>query len=113
MNAAWQLLVGAGQVTVRRGVVDVDGRRLEGDGLATLFVRPMPGDPAGLVGVVAGTGPAGLRLTERLPVFTSGVGVPDLVVLSPELLTRGEAGLVAAGFFGPDWSVPAGEFAFR
>jgi dienelactone hydrolase len=113
MNAAWARVLGDGPVTVRRGAVDVGGRRLEGDRLATLLVRPLRGDPDGLVGVVAGTGIVGLRLTERLPIFTSGVGIPDLVVLSPDLLTSGEAGLVAAGFFGPDWSVPSGEFAFR
>ncbi len=63
--------------------------------------------------MVAGTGLVGLRLTERLPIFTSGVGIPDLVVVSSDLLTKGEAGLVAAGFFGPDWAVPTGEFACR
>ena len=113
MNAAWTALLGDGPVTVRRGAVVVGERRLEGDALAALFVRPMRGDPDGLVGVVAGTGPAGLRLTERLPVFTSGVGIPDLVVLSPDLLTKGDAGVLAAGFFGPDWSVPSGDLAFR
>lgn len=113
MNAAWTAVVGDGPVTVTRGAVTVGDRRLEGGHLAALFVRPLKGDPDGLVGVVAGTGPVGLRLTERLPIFTSGVGIPDLVVLSPDLLTKGDAGLVAAGFFGPDWSVPSGEFAFR
>jgi hypothetical protein len=41
------------------------------------------------------------------------VAVPDLVVLSTSMLTKGVEGLVGAGFFGPDWSVESGEFAWR
>ena len=113
MNAAWAPLVGAGPVTVRRGAVVVGERTVEGPDFAVLFVRPRVGSPEHSVGVVAGTGMAGLRLTDRLPYFSSGVGIPDLVVLSSDLLTKGEAGLVGAGFFGPDWAVPTGEFAWR
>jgi len=113
MNAAWAMVLGASPVTVRRGAVTVGEKRLEGADLAVLFVRPRAGSPERSVGVVAGTGMPGLRLTDRLPYFSSGVGIPDVVVLSSDLRTKGAAGLVGAGFFGPDWSVPAGEFAWR
>jgi hypothetical protein len=55
----------------------------------------------------------GARLTDRLPYFTSGTGYPDCLVLSPETLETGTAGIQAAGFFGNDWSVESGDFAFR
>lgn len=113
MNAAWGPLLGSGPVRVARGAVEVGERRIAGDDVAVLCVRPKAAQDGALVGVVAGTGLAGLRLTERLPCFTSGVGIPDLVLLSPRMLTGGEAGLVGAGFFGPDWRVGTGDFAWR
>ena len=64
-----------------------------------------------LVGVVAGSGMPGLRLTERLPYFQSGGGFPDFLVLRPEMLTEGNAGIRAAGFFGADWEVTTGDFS--
>jgi dienelactone hydrolase len=112
-NAAWVGLLGESPVQVRRGVVTVGARELTGDDLACLFIRPRPGSDRALVGVVAGSGVAGMRLTERLPYFVSGVAYPDCVVLSPAILTSGTAGIVAGGFFGLDWSVNSGEFAWR
>ena len=108
-NAAWQALLAHSPVQVDRDAVRIDGRQIEGPDLACLFVRPRPGSDQALVGVVSGTGMPGMRLTDRLPYFVSGVGVPDFVVLGPELLTGSEQGFRAAGFFGNDWSVAGGE----
>jgi hypothetical protein len=76
-------------------------------------LQPYPGDDTALVGVVSGSGLAGLRLTERLPYFTSGAGFPDCLVVGADMLERGIDGVRAAGFFGPDWSVARGEFEWR
>ena len=54
----------------------------------------------------------GMRLTDRLPYFTSGVGYPDCVVFGPEVLAKGTTAVRGAGFFGVDWSVGKGEFAW-
>jgi hypothetical protein len=43
----------------------------------------------------------------------SGIAYPDYIVLGPELLVQGSPGVRAAGFFGTDWSVDTGEFAWR
>ena len=112
-NRAWPSLLGDGPVTVRRDRVVVGTRVVEGDALACLFVRPRPGDDVASVGVVAGTGLPGLRLTERLPYLASGVGVPDLVVLSAAMLEKGAEGVLGAGFFGDDWGVETGTIAWR
>jgi hypothetical protein len=52
-------------------------------------------------------------LCDRIPIFTSGVGIPDLMVVRADALSKGEKGLVAAGFFGPDWDVEHGDWAWR
>ena len=112
-NAAWPVLLAKCPVQVRRGKVSVGTRTLEGDDLACLVVYPRPDSDQASVGVVAGTGMTGLRLTERLPYFVSGVAYPDCAIFSAHRLEEGKAGLRVAGFFGVDWSIDAGEFAWR
>jgi poly(3-hydroxybutyrate) depolymerase len=112
-NGAWDALLGGGPVSVRRGEVRIGDRALHRDDLACLFIRPRPGSDVASVGVVSGSGPAGMRLTDRLPYFVSGVAYPDCTVIGPEMLAEGSAGVRAAGFFGLDWSVEAGDFAWR
>ncbi len=112
-NGAWAALLGDSPVQVHRGLVTVGGRRLMGNSLACLFLRPRSGRAWATVGVVSGSGLPGMRLTERLPYFVSGVAYPDVTVLSTEVLQKGEAGVLGAGFFGPDWSVETGDFAWN
>jgi len=112
-NAAWQSLLGESPVQVQRGGVRIGQRTATGDGLACLFVRPRPGSDGSSVGVVSGSGLAGLRLTDRLPYFSSGVAYPDCLLVDAKSLREGAAGVLAAGYFGGDWSVESGEFAWR
>jgi len=112
-NAAWKLLLGDSPVQVRAGFVTIGDRKIEGDDLACLAIRPRPGSDRALVGVVGGTGAAGMRLTDRLPYFVSGVAYPDCIVMGPDILTEGVDGVRVAGFFGIDWGVESGEFAWR
>jgi hypothetical protein len=112
-NAAWKSLLGGSPVKVRRGEVMVGQRKLSGDDLACLFIRPLPGSDDCSVGVVSGSGMAGMRLTDRLPYFLSGVGYPDCTIIGPEMLVDGSKGVRMAGFFGNDWSVEDGEFAWK
>jgi hypothetical protein len=112
-NTAWRTLLAGSPVIVRRGVLRIGSRAFTGSDLACLFVRPRPGSAQAEVGVVGGTGPGGMRLTDRLPYFLSGVEYPDLLVLGPETLAEGSKGVRAAGFFGPDWGVETGEFAWQ
>ena len=91
-NAVWPVLLGKSPVQVRRGKVALGLRDLLGDDLACVFVYPRPDSEAGLIGVVAGTGINGSRLTERLPYFVSGVAYPDCTVFSASRLEQGAAG---------------------
>jgi hypothetical protein len=111
-NAAWKALLGDSPVQVRRGVVTIGERELRRDDLGCLFIRPRRRTDQALVGVVAGTGVPGQRLLERLPYFLAGVGFPDCLVVGPEILQKDTAGIRAAGFFGLDWSVENGDFAW-
>jgi pimeloyl-ACP methyl ester carboxylesterase len=110
-NAAYAALLGGSPVQVRRGAIQVGQRSEKGEDLACLFVRPRPGSDTALVGLVGGTGVAGMRLTDRLSYFVSGCAYPDCLVLGPETLARGSEGVRLAGFFGADWGVASGDWA--
>ncbi len=112
-NGAWQRVLKDSPVQVRRGCIEIGDRIELGDDLACLVVRPRPGSDTASVGVVSGTGVAGMRLTDRLPYFVSGVAYPDCIVLSSEMLASGAGGVRAAGFFGLDWTVASGEFEWH
>ncbi len=84
----------------RHGVEIPGGPSFRGEDLACLFVHRGNG---GLVGAVAWTGPAGGRLSSRLYYFGSGSGFPDYLVANSSLLTLGQAGILATGFFDNDW----------
>ena len=112
-NAAWPALLGGSPVRVRRNEVGIGGTALTGDDLACLFLRPRPGSDVACVGAVSGTGLVGMKLTDRLNYFLSGVAYPDCTVIGPEMLREGVNGIRAAGFFGNDWSVDKGDFSRR
>ena len=111
-NAAWQTLLGDSPVQVKRGEVRFGERTLRGDDLSCVFIRPRPGTADASVGVVAGTGAPGQRLTDRLPYFVSGIAYPDCIVLRPRVLAELANGVEIAGFFGSDWSIERGDFVF-
>lgn len=112
-NRAWRVLLGDSPVQVRRGEVRVGERRIAGEDLACVFLQPRSGSEVACVAVVGGCGVSGMRLTDRLPYFMAGLAYPDCTVIGPEMLTEGSAGVRMAGFFGVDWSVERGEFAWR
>jgi dienelactone hydrolase len=112
-NAAWKPLLGDSPVQVKSAAVTVGPRTEKGDDLACLFLRPRPGSEVACVAAISGTGVKGMRLTDRLPIFISGVGYPDCIVLGPEMLSKGYDGVRAAGYFGLDWTVDNGEFAWH
>ncbi|MGQ0627415.1 MAG: prolyl oligopeptidase family serine peptidase [Phycisphaerales bacterium] len=113
MNALHSVVLAVAPVEIRRGRVSVGDRAIEGSTSSVMMVYPKSAEVGRFVGVIAGTGPAGMRLSERMPIFVSGVGIPDLVIADDALLRGGESGLVCAGFFSNDWTIENGRFAFR
>ena len=113
MNSAWPALLGNSSLQVGQGKATVGVKSILRDDLAVLFLQPRPDSAIACVGVVAGTGEKGLRLTNRLPYFMAGPGYPDCLLVGPEFLQRGNGGIIAAGFFGNDWSTDSGDFAWN
>ena len=57
------------------------------------------------VGVIAGSGVEGNRLSEQLPLFLAGVGWPDWIVMNTEILNSDTKGIVDTGFFDERWNL--------
>jgi len=112
-NAAWDPLVGDGPIKVVRGELRIGDRLVEGSDLACLAIRPRAGSEVASVGLVAGTGLEGMRLTTNVPYFLSGAGFPDWLVLDLSMLTNGLDGVVGAGFFDAMWRVSTDDQAWR
>ncbi|CAN5659920.1 alpha/beta hydrolase [soil metagenome] len=112
-NRAWKGLLAESPVQVGREEVTVGGHKVAGKDLACLFERPRAGSDRAYVGVVGWTGVAGGRVANGLNYLQPMLGFPDLFVANADALTKAGEGVLAAGFFGEDWSVDRGEFAFK
>ncbi len=116
-HGLWDQLLGDAPVRIGRGEATVGDRTIERNDVAAFFAYPRAGTDTALVGVVAGTGPSGRRLADESQYFISGVGYPDWLLMTPDVLQAGPdgglAGVIGAGFFGPDWSVDASQSAWR
>jgi poly(3-hydroxybutyrate) depolymerase len=112
-NSGWKALLGDSPVQVTRGKIIVGKKEVKGNNLSCLFIRPRPGSDIASVGAVSGTGIVGMKLTDRRPYLSPGYAYPDFIIFSPDLLTNQEKGVQAAGFFGLDWRLEAGEFVWN
>ncbi|MBN2132384.1 MAG: prolyl oligopeptidase family serine peptidase [Sedimentisphaerales bacterium] len=111
-NDAWSALLGESPVQVRREEVRIGDRFLRGGDLSVIFLRPRQDSDVASVAVVSGTGPVGMRATYPVSFFTSFVRYPDCLITRPDSESARGSENVAVGFFGLDWSVENGEFAF-
>ena len=112
-NRAWRGLLGESPLQANKGEVTLGSAAYSGADIGYVFIRPRAGSRTACVGAIGGTGIRGMRLTDRMPYLLPGVAFPDVIIARTSLLSKGEEGVEAAGFFGLDWSVKKGEFAFR
>jgi poly(3-hydroxybutyrate) depolymerase len=112
-NALWNAFLSHAPIKVRRGEIEIGARKLQGTGLSCQFLYPSQTKNMPMVGAVSGTGIEGMRLSDRMSYFTSGSAFPDVLVTSSKMLEQGLPGILAAGFFGNDWSVEKGDIAVR
>lgn len=110
-NRAWATVLGQAPLEVMPGRVRVGPHVCEGEALVCVAVYPRAGSDAASAGVIGVTGARGYRLAERLPIFTSGATMPDVMVVGPEGVLAGPKGARLVGFFGNDWGVESGEWA--
>jgi pimeloyl-ACP methyl ester carboxylesterase len=112
-NRAWKSLLGDGPVLVDKDLVKAGGKRIKGKDLACLFIRPRRDSEVACVGVVAGTGIQGMRLTNTRPYLSAGYALPDMIVFNADVGRGSGRGIKLAGFFGLDWGVESGEFIWE
>jgi hypothetical protein len=112
-NLAWGPLLGSSPIQVKRGGIKVGDKSLEGAAFGCLFLQPRPGSDSACVAVVAGTGLAGMRVTDKQAYLSPAIGFPDFTVLSPAVYDAGSKGVVCAGFFGPDWTMAGAETVWQ
>ncbi|MBI1380836.1 MAG: prolyl oligopeptidase family serine peptidase [Planctomycetaceae bacterium] len=111
-NLAWaQLVPRGGPFDARRGAMRVLGsdgeyREFEGESLAAFAVRPrVDGNAEGaLVGLVAASDVPGARLAHLSAWIVSGVGLPDFAIYDASVLSGGDEGVRAAGWWSEDWN---------
>jgi len=82
--------------------------RDRGQGLAAIFLRPLPDERLELV--VWGVDEASLRIVSRLVPTLTGAGVPDFVIADSTMLWKGIEGTLAMGFFDEHWNVSLNAF---
>ena len=108
-NAAWTSSLPADcPVVVEDGRVTIGDRVWEGDDLACLFTYPLAGSDTAVVGAFGFSGDEGARVAATFGTFVSGAGFPDLVLADSSVLTEGDGGVLAAGWFENDWSWAGG-----
>ena len=89
-----------------RGRMSLGGQTWDGDDLAAFCVYPRVGEDTALLGWFADSGPKGSRLGYTLAPFVSGVGCPDFAIFDASVLSKGDAGVKAAGWFDSHWRTP-------
>ncbi|MHC4582309.1 MAG: alpha/beta hydrolase-fold protein, partial [Planctomycetota bacterium] len=111
-NSAWSALLSDSPVQIERGRVRIAKRFFKGDDLSAYFIRPRRDSNVASVVVVGGTGPTGMRSTYFVSFFRSFVRYPDCLITRVDQQDAGSSKNVAVGFFGLDWGVESGQFAF-
>jgi pimeloyl-ACP methyl ester carboxylesterase len=112
-NRAWSLLLAKCPLQLQRSGASLGDRQIEDSRLAALFVYPRPDSDQHLVGVVGGSGLEGLRSTNAMRYFVSGIAFPDLLLVSADYLQRGLDAVVAAGFWDSSWQTDNADIAWE
>ena len=100
-NSAWAELLPNSPIVIRTGSLQVGDQIWEGDDLVTRFIRPLPGDRAGLVVAVGTSNSQASRLVQPIPVTDPTAELTDWMVMSHS--TMGAEPL--RGDFDRDWKL--------
>lgn len=113
INSSWNSLLDKSPIQLRNGEAAAAGHAEKGGDIGCIFLQPRTGSATALVGVVGGTGLEGMRATDRLPYFTSGVGYPDFTLFRANFWDKGISGVIGAGFFGNNWRLSEQNMVWR
>lgn len=103
INRAWSLLLKDCPIQVGRKQITAGEKTFTGTDLATYFIYPHPQSPTASVGVVAGTGEAGMFATSPNNYISGITGFPDLMIFRADLLRDGLEKVEVAGYFDNSW----------
>jgi hypothetical protein len=109
-NKVWNVLLNDCPVQVYNGKLKFGSKIWEGHDLGTYFIYPRPDSNMASIGIVAGTGPAGMKALYPNDYFSGITGFPDLLIFGIDWIKDGIEGLKVSGFFGNDWSIETGDF---
>ena len=109
-NSAWTLLLANCPIQVSGNEIKAGDRSYFGSDLGTCFVYPHPADDRAQIGVVAGTGLAGMRATSPNNYISGITGFPDLMIFRAGVLRDGLPAMELAGFFDNDWTLKGKDF---
>jgi len=111
VNSAWRELLADSPVAVTRGQWQATSEPPRDGSAVVWMVRPRPGSAVAAVAAIGGSDVKAMRASNRPAIFSSGTGYPDLIIATPDYLTRGAQAVLLAGYFGHDWSFEKGEWA--
>lgn len=95
---AWKAALGDNSaVRIEPGLVKVGDKQVSGEDVGVLAVLPRSGMPDFEVGIIGGSGLPGMKATERLVYFSSGVGYPQITLLRSSIWRTGFRGVAGAG----------------
>ena len=109
-NSAWMLLLKSCPIQVTGNEIKTGDRSYIGPDLGTYFVYPHPADQRAQIGVVAGTGLAGMRSTSPNNYISGITGFPDIMIFRADVLLNGLPAMEVAGFFDNDWTLTNKDF---
>ncbi|MFM7186711.1 MAG: prolyl oligopeptidase family serine peptidase, partial [Armatimonadota bacterium] len=113
INKAWKRLVNQRNVDVSRKAASVGGRSVVGDDVFLLACQPHPKYENSHVVLVGFTGAPAARAVMRVPIFVSGVAIPDWVIAKTIVFQTGRAGVIGAGYFDSRWKPSKEQSAWR
>jgi len=113
-NSAFARVLDLTDIDLRRDFVRIGDKRLGGESLALLAVRPRKDSSIASVAIIGGTGLIGCRTTDFRSCFSSGAGYPRLDSSGCQQFAKGRRRFRGAGFLKPDWvPVLVGETVWR
>ena len=112
-NAAWKYLLNSCPLQVSDGKLELDDKALIGEEWGAYFIYPRQDSEFASIGVVTATGLKGMKAAFPNHYLVNGTTFPDVLIFSDDVLENGISGVQCSGFFGNDWSVQNGDFAWR
>ncbi len=108
-NRAWKTLLADCPIQVEKNKIAAGEQSFTGNDLAVYFTWPIKQSPVNSVGVIGGTGLAGMRATLGNQYFAGGSGFADYMIFSLEMLAKGSEGIKMAGYFDNNWKITGGD----